>query len=105
MEAMKVPLQQSDGTTPSKMPALAFSEPLSRVVLREAVEIFFDPKHAEPKHWEKLKEELTKKFTAPGRRWQTGLPAQHCAAMFLKKGIQEGCNLLSDYRKLVHPTF
>lgn len=66
MEAMKVPLQQSDGTKPSKMPALAFSEPLSRVVLREAVEIFFDPKHAEPKHWEKLKEGLTKKFTAPG---------------------------------------
>lgn len=67
MEAMKVPSKKTDQTkTSTTMPALAFTEPLSRVVLREAVEIFFDPKHAEPKHWEKLKEGLMKKFTAPG---------------------------------------
>lgn len=63
VEAMKAPSKKNAKT----MPALAFTEPLSRVVLREAVEIFFDPKHAEPKHWEKLKEGLMKKFTAPGR--------------------------------------
>ena len=93
MEAMKVPSKKTDQTkTSTTMPALAFTEPLSRVVLREAVEIFFDPKHAEPKHWEKLKEGLMKKFTAPG----DGRPVD-----LRSNVITIG---LSDYSKLVHPT-